>query len=317
MTDSTDIIDVLDARVERRESRRDFFKAMGVAAAATGGIAMASRSSPLRAQAALTDGDVLNFALNLEYLEAQFYYFAAFGEGLPANLLTGTGTPGTVRGGAQVNFRDPLVARYAREIAQDERAHVEFLRTAIGATAVAQPMIDISAAADGAFSAAARAAGLVGDGEAFDPYANDENFLLGAFIFEDVGVTAYKGASPLISDPTFLEAAAGILAVEAYHAAIVRTTLYGKGIATPALISATEAISNARDSLDGPDDLDQGVRMIGPSSNIAPLDPNGIAYSRSAGQVLNIVYLNPDDVTGGGFFPMGVNGVINTSAASN
>ena len=44
-----------------------------------------------------------------------------------------------------------------------------------------------------------------------------------------------------------------------------------------------------------------------------PLDPNGIAYSRSPGQVLNIVYLNPAPVTSGGFFPTGVNGELNTS----
>jgi hypothetical protein len=289
---------------------------MGAGVALVGGAAALSGiGNPASAQAAPTDADVLNFALNLEYLEAQFYYFASFGEGLPSGILGGAGTRGNVRGGRRVNFTDPLVRQYAREIAIDERAHVEFLRTAIGTTAVAQPEIDISADANGAFSAAARSAGLIGDGQAFDPYANDENFLLGAFIFEDVGVTAYKGASPLITNKTFLEAAAGILAVEAYHAALIRTTLFGKGIQTPSLIQATEQISNARDSLDDPSDKDQGVAPIGDASNIAPLDANGLAFSRSAADVLNIVYLNRNAVSQGGFFPNGVNGTIRSSSA--
>jgi hypothetical protein len=131
-----------------------------------------------------------------------------------------------------------------------------------------------------------------------------------------VGVTAYKGASPLISSKVFLEAAAGILAVEAYHAALVRTVLYAKGLQTPSLRQATVAISNARDSLDGSTDLDQGVIGTADTSNIAPLDGNGLAFSRTAGQVLNIVYLNRQAVTAGGFFPNGVNGTIRTSAAS-
>jgi hypothetical protein len=317
MTDETLMIEALEERSKRRESRRDFFRSFGGIAAKTGGAAAAAAfATSAEAQAAPSDADVLNFALNLEYLEAQFYYFAVFGEGLPQSILGGTGTQGAVKGGRQVPFSDPLVARFAREIAMDERAHVEFLRTALGAAAVSQPAIDVSSDANGAFSAAARSAGLIGAGQSFDPYANDENFLLGAFIFEDVGVTAYKGASPLITNKTFLEAAAGILAVEAYHAAIVRTTLYRKGVATPALRDATEAISNARDSLDGPTDLDQGVRPIGDASNIVPLDSNGLAYSRSAGQVLNIVYLNRMATDRGGFFPAGVNGTIKTSAAN-
>lgn len=320
MADTSDLIDALDARVERRTDRRSFFKAFGTASALAGGFALTSGLSPAAAQATVTDGDILNFALNLEYLEAQFYLFAATGAGLPPSSLTGTGTPGAATGGRQVTFTDPVVAQYAREIAADERAHVDFLRTAIGTTAVAQPAIDISAGPNGAFSNAARAAGLVGPGVAFDPYANDENFLLAAYIFEDVGVTAYKGASPLVTNKTFLEAAAGILAVEAYHAAIVRTTLYAKGLTAPSLIDATERISDARDSLDGPTDLDQGVRASGAglstTSNIVPLDADGIAYSRSAGQVLNIVYLNRAAVTGGGFFPSGVNGTLRMSAAN-
>ncbi|MES2987148.1 MAG: ferritin-like domain-containing protein [Pseudomonadota bacterium] len=327
MTTDIELIDALDARTVRREERRNFFKAFGTASAIAGGFVLANKVNPAGAQAAPTDGDILNFALNLEYLEAQFYLYAATGAGLPANLLTGSGTPGAATGGRAVTFTDPVVAQYAREIAADERAHVEFLRTAIGSTVVAQPAIDIGASPTGAFSTAARAAGLIGPGQSFDPYASDEAFLLAAFIFEDVGVTAYKGASPLLTSKAFLEAAAGILAVEAYHSSIVRTTLYAKGMQTPTamiglktIIEATEGVSDARDSLDGTADLDQGVRPSGTGantiSNIVPLDTNGLAYSRTAGQVLNIVYLNNTAVTGGGFFPAGVNGTLRMSAAN-
>ncbi|MBY0519425.1 MAG: ferritin-like domain-containing protein [Sphingomonas sp.] len=312
-----ELIKVFDDRVERRNERREFFRTMAGCATLAGGLALATAASPAEAQTALTDADILNFALNLEYLEAQFYSFAATGSGLPNSLLTGTGTQGAVIGGRRVNFTDPVVAQYAQEIAADEVAHVQFLRTALGNSAVAQPAIDVGGTdPNGAFSAAARSAGLVGAGVAFDPYANDENFLLGAFIFEDVGVTAYKGAAPLITSKVFLEAAAGILAVEAYHAALVRTVLYAKGIATPSLRTAADAISNARDSLDGASDLDQGISPIGTASNIVPLDANGLAYGRTTSQVLNIVYLNRMAVSRGGFFPAGVNGNIQTSFAN-
>ena len=310
------MIEHLDARVERRNERRDFFRNFGIAAATVGGFAMASNFTPAAAQSTVSDSDVLNFALNLEYLEAQFYYIASYGTPLPTSILSGSGAPGAVTGGRQVSFTDPAVRAYAREIANDERAHVEFLRLALNGTQVAQPAIDIAATPTSAFSNAARAAGLIGAGETFDPYASDENFLLGAYIFEDVGVTAYKGASPLITNKTFLEAAAGILAVEAYHAALVRTTLFAKGLETPALIDATEAISAARDSLDGTSNIDQGVAIVDDASNIVPLDEDGLAYSRTTGQVLNIVYLNKNAVTLGGFFPAGVNGAIRTSAAN-
>src|SRR6202012_3009715 len=102
------------------------------------------------------------------------------------------------------------------------------------------------------FTAAAKAAGLIRAGQTFDPYSCEENFLLAAYIFEDVGVTAYKGAAPLISNKTSLEAAAGILAVEAYHAANIRTVLFDKGLA-----EAANAISLARTQLDGPGMDDQ------------------------------------------------------------
>ncbi len=352
MTETAQFIEAFDARVERRNERRDLFKAvLGAAAVGAGAFAFAT---PAAAQA-VTDNDILNFALNLEYLEAQFYSYAAFDAPIAANLQTGVGTQGGVDMPAagvagrprRVDFTgDPLVGQYAREIAADEIAHVAFLRAALTTAAVAQPRINISGDATGAFTAAGRASGVVtptGPGgtflptDVFDPYASPNNFLLGSFIFEDVGVTAYKGAAPLLTSKVFLEAAAGILAVEAYHASIVRTSLYARGLNTPALIDATEKIAAARDSLDGApaeDPVrgisardDQGIAPVtipsstiiptsGTASNIAPLNVNGLAYSRTAAQVLNIVYLNRASVTLGGFFPAGVNGTIRASAAN-
>ncbi|MGN6819929.1 MAG: ferritin-like domain-containing protein [Sphingomonas sp.] len=344
MIDQTKALAIVEATELRRAQRRRFLTMAGGGAAALGSLALLSACghdhhdgssssgslptpspspSPTPTPTAVTDVDVLNFALNLEYLEAQFYSYAVTGAGLPANQLTGSGVQGAVTGGRAVAFKDPVVQQYAREIALDEGAHVAFLRGAInsaGGQPVAQPAINIDGGMAGAFTAAARAAGVIGPADTFDPYASDENFLLGAFIFEDVGVTAYKGAAPLITNKTYLEAAAGILAAEAYHAGLVRTTLYRKGIANPALMLIENAgkISDARDSLDGPDDLDQGIASPdgGVTSNIVPADANAIAFGRSTGQVLNIVYLSKSMLSSGGFFPAGVNGTLRISAAS-
>ena len=322
MSDQSVLIEVLQQQARKRNDRRQFFrKSGGVAVGMAGGMILSacggSVGDAIGQSNGPTDAEILNFALNLEYLEAQFYQYAVFGSGLPANMLTGTGTQGAVIGGHAVAFSDPVVAQYAKEIAKDEIEHVAFLRNALGASAVAQPAIDVGGTdPNGAFSTAARAAGLVGAGQAFDPYASDAAFLLGAFIFEDVGVTAYKGAAPLISNKTYLEAAAGILAAEAYHAGLIRSTLYSKGVAMPSLRSGAAAISAARDSLDGSSNDDQGITGATPDiANIAPLDANGIAFSRTPGHVLNIVYLTQDAAAKGGFFPAGVNGDIVMSSA--
>jgi hypothetical protein len=300
---------LIERSAENPADRRRFMRSASAAGLGLvgAGLLAGMEASPASAETdsgAISDGAILNFALNLEYLEAEFYSYAVFGWGLPSNLTYGKGQRGGVEGGHAVHFKSKSVKQFATEIAKDEYDHVKFLRGALGGAAVSRPEINLKSS----FTAAATAAGLIKPGQHFDPFANEDDFLLGAFIFEDVGVTAYKGAAPLISNKTYLGAAAGILAVEAYHAGSIRSRLYDRGFASEA-----NAISAARDSLDGPTDDDQGI-TLGGWENITPTDSNGLAFGRTPGQVLNVVYLTPKAATSGGFFPDGVNGQLNTSA---
>ena len=280
------------------------------------------------------DAAILNFALNLEYLEAA-YYLAAVGrlgelpgyeEGkvLLPDGYTGTDpstslyAPTDYLSAQTVTKISALVGNYANEVAQDELNHVLFLRAALagaGAPVAELPVVNLSSS----FVAAATAAnglaegGLGFDPAAFNPFANDTFFLHGAFIFEDVGVTAYKGAAKFITNPDFLEAAAGILAVEAYHAGLIRTFLYVSDSRIDNRYGGVDiwkivgAISDARDSLDGDTDLDQGIVEDG-KVNIVPTDSSSIAFSRTPLQVAKIVYLSPDAaVSDASFFPEGIN----------
>ncbi|GEO42373.1 hypothetical protein SAE02_65210 [Skermanella aerolata] len=291
-------IDQENSLTNTGSQRRLFMGGVGLGLASlalvTGGSAAFAEEKP-----ALTDADILNFALNLEYLEAEFYQRAAFGRGLLLQNVQGQGHFGPVSGGRQVPFTSPIVRQYAMEIAEDENNHVVFLRSQLGNAAVARPKLNL----DTSFTAAARAAGLISAGQVFDPYANETNFLLAAFIFEDVGVTAYKGAARFISNPDVLEAAAGILATEAYHSGIIRSALYQLG-----LLDQAKAISDLRDAVDGPDGIDQDLGTL-ERANLIPTDLNGLAYSRTPQQVLDIVYLG-GQANGFGFFPGRTNGTI-------
>jgi len=309
-----------------------------LAGAAVGALA------PLAQAASYTDADILNFALNLEYLEGNFYYLAAFGTtidvanaastaaGAPLIKLTGTvGTAGTVSGGSLVPFSTIEVSSYAIETAVEEGKHVQLLLSALGTSAVAQPALNLGTS----FQTLATAAKIPG-GDSFSPYASDETFLVGAYVFEDVGVTAYHGAAPLLTTPANLTTAAGILAVEAYHAGLIRTTINYIDPAGTGIASYTNLISTLRAALSqagllgaapGPYDMnpdDYGLAnfsvSIGGNANatatrLTDADPtNVIAFARSTTQVLNIV-------TGGGavngtavvspavgvFFPAGLN----------
>ncbi len=296
-------------------NRREMLKQTGLMGTGLvlGGVMGACATTPGMSQSPNQDVAVLNFALNLEYLEAAFY-LAAVGRISEIKSIGGTAEirlPAGFDGTSPIAGMSQEVLEYAQEIAEDELAHVKFLRQALGSAAVDRPVIDL----DQAFRAAGNAAsnGAITN---FNPFANELFFIHGAFIFEDVGVTAYKGAAKLITDKNnVLDPAAGILAVEAYHAGLIRLLLHERKdeMVTSSLTveQVVQAISDLRGSVGG--GKDEGITKMG-SANLVAADANAVAYGRTTSEVLKIVYLNGNaGVSMGGFFPMGLNGSIKTT----
>lgn len=184
----------------RRESLRKFSRFAGKVALASIPIALGSMFK--KAYAGTNDiiTDTLNFALTLEYLEAEFYQKAL-------------AAPGLIPAGA------PLGA--IQTIGAHETAHVNFLKTAItaaGGTPVPKPTFDFSAG-NGS-----------GNGPFKDVFTNYQLFLAVAQAFEDTGVRAYKGqAGNLMSNNDVLTAALNIHSVEARHASHIRQMRRAQG----------------------------------------------------------------------------------------
>jgi hypothetical protein len=309
--------------------------------AALAAIAFGASTKKAEAQSAVSDTDILNFALNLEYLEAQFYTLAVYGVTIdklptPIPISVNGGTGGTVTlkpSFAKVPFSNSLVASYAMETAIEEGKHVMFLQTALGAKAVSMPNIDLY----NSFNTL----GMGALGINFDPFAAngsvltaDEAFLIGAYIFEDVGVSAYHGAAGLITDKVnILPAAVGIHAVEAYHAGLIRTTINALDAGSGALNGITQKISAFRSMLANPsgattttftgtmaDDIGVTTTSVALNSGsnsftaatIVDCDSNALGWGRTTSQVLAIVTgTSPTASTHQGvFFPAGLNGLI-------
>lgn len=192
-------IEKIDPEVyERLDGRRRAVKSMASVGSrlALAAVPIALGSLFSKAYGQSTSGqilDVLNFALTLEYLEAEFYNVGL----ASANLIPA----GDDRQAFQV-------------IADHENAHVVFLRTTItslGGTPVAKPTFDFTAGNG------------TGTGPFTGVFSNYSLFLAVSQTFEDTGVRAYKGqATRLISSNEILRAALRIHSVEARHAAHVR-----------------------------------------------------------------------------------------------
>ena len=213
-----------------------------------------------------------------------------------------------------VPFQTSQLASYFERIAADEQAHVSFLLAALGTDAVPQPQIDL----ESSFTALAIDAGLIAEGQTFNPFASEIDFLIGSYIFEDVGVTAYAGGAAYLQlNGPNIPYAASILAMEGYHAGAIRGYLASQGGGT-----VTNAISALRNTLSGGVGDDNGTDLsanggMGNPFNIVNGDSNGQVYRRTFNQVLSVVYGSATaGTTEGLFFPKGTNGLITNTGDS-
>jgi rubrerythrin len=159
---------------------------------------------------------VLNYALQLEFLESNFYNaglntaaYAAMKATLSANELAG------------LNL-----------ITTDEAHHVTFLQTVItslGATPVSFTAANFDFTAQGTFPTV---------------YSSSDTWLAVAETFEDTGVRAYKGQAPaLLRNKTVLTAALDIHSVEARHASHLRMMRRARGVSIKPWITGTNDTS--------------------------------------------------------------------------
>lgn len=275
---------LIEELTEASPNRRSFLKKLGAATAAVGAISVVGERSA-DAQTS-TEVQVLQFALNLEYLESEFYTYAQYGYGIEnfgigvsglANSPNPTGG-GTTTGGAKIPISNDLVftLETLNQIGADERAHVTLLRSALGSNAIAKPNINLAASG---------------------PVTNQSQFLAMGRMLEDTGLSAYIGSANLLSTPTIIFTAARIVGTEGEHVSTIRTQIARLNVATTAMDGA--------DILPPPSGSSTTILSVNPS--------DGLPAARLPGEVLYIAYGFASNASSGGFFPDGVNGPITMS----
>ncbi len=310
---------LLSRALQQRLERRSFLRRaiVGSAGVATilGGETLGSRRARALSAATInnvTDAEIFNFSLNFEYLGSQYYLAATGNPPLPASV---TGTSGGLElpSVTKVPFESAATSNFALQLANDEVGHATSIREVIaseGGVPINQPLINLNSS----WTTLAMAAGLISAGQAFDPFATEANFFVGAYVLEDVCVTALCGAAALITNPVNLAYAGSILGVEGYQVGLIRSYLseIGGDIATDAISTLRATLANAITPTGVPDDVGTGAE--GNPFNFTNGDINAQAFRRTPQQVLAIAYgTTAVGATGGGFFPNGANGTFTTT----
>ena len=281
-----------------RLSRRRFLGGVTGAVALVAGAGFIEVPKALAQSAAPAIPDVLNFALNLEFLEANLYSIVTTGSPI-SSTLSGTTSPTSMNSPGQITLDAPTTALF-QALANDEEHHIADLQNAIiglGATPITQPAINYGA--KGTITTQAQ-------------------LLATTRQFTALGNSAYAGSAQfLVSNGTVLGVAGQILGAEGSHLGAVNYQLISQNI-TAAFNSNQAAFL---DQMDLPPSPTQYFTVFIPGVNDnTTTQPDGLAPYRTTSQDLGVVYgastptaYAAAGVTSGGFFPQGVNGNIKST----
>ncbi|XP_062108843.1 ferritin-like catalase Nec2 [Humulus lupulus] len=269
-----------------------------------------------------SDVDEIQFSLNLEFLEAEFFLYGALGNGLDrvAPELTKGGPPPI---GARKANLDNLTGDVILQFALQEVGHLRAIQKTVGG--FPRPLLNLSSSAfakevNRAFGRELR--------PPFNPYENSLNFIIASYIIPYVGLTGYVGANQNLIEATSKRLVAGLLGVESGQDAVIRALLYERREMKVAPYDITVAeftnrLSELRNKVGGAGLKDEGLVVpmaLGAegrvSGNVLSADQNSLSYARAPKEILRIIYGTGDERKPGGFFPNGANGKIARSYLS-
>nr|GMD42212.1 desiccation-related protein PCC13-62-like [Ipomoea batatas] len=266
------------------------------------------------------DIDLMQFAGNVEFLEAEFFCWGSYGYGLDVlepGLVDGGPPP---KGVTKANL-DFLTRNIFKEFCNQEIGHLRAIRSRVGL--FERPLLDLSTKNfaqlfDEAFGCKLE--------PPFDPYRDSLSYMLASYAIPYVGLVAYVGTNPningYITKRGVSQLLEGLLGVEAGQDAVIRQYLYERAshVVFPyrhTVADFTIRISVLRNRLALCGIKDEGL-LVPPflgaenrtTSNVLSADNESLSYKRTPAEILRILYTTSDEHIPGGFLPLGGNGRI-------
>ncbi|KAJ4850583.1 hypothetical protein Tsubulata_017184 [Turnera subulata] len=262
------------------------------------------------------DRDLIQFAMNLEFFEAEYFLHGALGVGLdyfhPEYAMGGPPPYG-----AQKANLDPVTRKIIEEFGYQEIGHLRAIVQTVGG--FPRPLYNLSREQFAQVFDQAVGHKLH---PPFDPYANSVNYLLSCYVIPYMGLVGYEGMIPNLDYYHTKKLVGGLMGVEAGQDAVLRTMLYKIAFEKVEPYGITVAdftigISKLRNELARCGIKDEGLFVpleLGAEnrteSNILSADANSLTYGRLPSEIMRVVYGTGNESIPGGFLPEGGNGRI-------